>query len=290
VTVEIAVAAGAGLGECPIWSPRDARLYWIDIEGRSVHRYDPSTGEDEQKTLPIRPGSMVLTDRPGRFLMGAEVELGWYEWSTGEFTAVGQLEPAGTGNRLNDGRTDRQGRYWVGSMYERSTAGIYTGMLHRVDSGLGHEAVRSEIGVSNGIAFSLDGSTMYFADTPRRTVWQYDYDRVTGEQSNERVFTDFAELPGKPDGASVDEDGCYWIACVTGWAVARLTPDGTVDRVIEVPVEKPSMPSFGGADMATLFVTSIGDGTTPGTDQSLAGALLAIDVGVAGVVETPFAG
>ena len=116
--------------------------------------------------------------------------------------------------------------------------------------------IRSGIGISNGLAFSPDGRTMYFADTSRRTVWAYDFDPDDGRPSNERVFVDFSTLPGRPDGACVDADGGYWIACVYGWAVARVTPDGRVDRLIEVPVEKPSMPAFGGRDMTTVFVTS----------------------------------
>ena len=103
-----------------------------------------------------------------------------------------------------------------------------------------------------------------------------------------RVFFDFIDLPGKPDGASVDSDGCYWIACVNGWAVARITPMGIVDRVIDVPVEKPSMPMFGGPNLDTLYVTSISEGTNPAANQPHAGAVLAIDVDVTGIIETPF--
>lgn len=290
MTVDIAVPGGAILGECPIWSPADERLYWIDIEGRAVHRFDPATGHDELKPMDVRPGSMVLTDTPGRFLMGAENELGWYDWSEGSFSPLEELEPGDTGNRLNDGRTDRQGRYWVGSMYHRSSARISSGLLHRIDADLAHVTVRSEIGVSNGIAFSPDGTTMYFADTFEKTIWQYDYDGDSGDRSNERVFSDFSGVPGKPDGAAVDEEGCYWIACVTGWAVARLTPGGAVDRVIEVPAEKPSMPAFAGPGLDRLFVTSISEQTTPGSEQPHAGALFAIDPGVRGIPETPFAG
>lgn len=288
MTVDIAVDAAASLGECPLWAPQEALLYWLDIESRAVHRLDPATGTDESQSLDVRPGSMVLTPDPGRFLMGAENELGWYDWATNQFAPIKDLEEPGTGNRLNDGRTDRQGRYWVGSMFQRSSAGIASGMLHRVDRDLTAATVRWDIGVANGIAFSPDGRTMYFADTPTETIWQFDYDVATGEQFNSRLFFDFADLPGKPDGASVDADGCYWIACVYGWAVARLTPDGEIDRVIDVPVEKPSMPMFGGADLDVLYVTSISENTNPAAEQPHAGALLALDPGVRGLPETPF--
>lgn len=290
MNVDVVVPGGAALGECPIWSVEEHVLYWIDIEGRAIHRFDPATGGDERKALHLRPGSMVATASPGRFLVGAETELGWFEWDAGSYTHAADCEPAGTGNRLNDGRTDRQGRFWLGSMYEDTAARRSTGILHRVDPGLEISRHRDAVGVTNGIAFSPDGTTMYFADSFEATVWAYEYDTDTGERSNERVFTDFTGLPGGPDGACVDADGCYWVACVRGWAVARLTPDGAIDRVIEVPVEKPSMAAFGGSGLDTLYVTSISMGTTQGTDQPHAGGVLAIDVGVRGIAETPFAG
>jgi sugar lactone lactonase YvrE len=133
---------------------------------------------------------------------------------------------------------------------------------------------------------------MYFADTPRQTVWAYDYDVATGDARNERVFIDFTGLPGRPDGACVDQDGCYWIACVGGWAVIRVTPDGAVDRRIDLPVQKPTMPAFGGPGLETLFVTSIGAGGSspmaPG--QHDPGGLFAIETGARGLVEPRFGG
>ncbi len=288
MTVEVAVDAGALIGESPLWAPAEGVLYWVDIEGRAVHRFDPAAGDDRSQSLPVRPGSIVLTHEAGRLLMGAEHELGWYTWSTNIFEPIRDLEEGGTGNRLNDGRTDRQGRFWVGSMFQTTDAGKSTGMLHRVDANLSATTVRWDIGVSNGIAFSPEGTTMYFADSPTETVWQFDYDPGTGEPFNSRTFLDFADIPGRPDGASVDAEGCYWIACVYGWAVARITPDGRVDRVIDMPVEKPSMPTFGGADLDVLYVTSISQNTNPAAQQPFAGAVFALDPGVRGLPETPF--
>jgi sugar lactone lactonase YvrE len=202
------------------------------------------------------------------------------------------LEPEGVGNRLNDGRCDPAGRFWVGSMFDPAAANRVTGLLHRVEPDGTAVTVRSAIGVSNGLAFAPDGRTMYFADTSRDVVWAYDYDVDTGEASNERVFLDFGPLPGRPDGACVDADGCYWIACVFGWAVLRVTPAGTIDRRIRIPVEKPTMPAFGGPGLSTLFITTIGGGGSHAADpsQADAGGLFAVDVGVNGVAETPFGG
>jgi sugar lactone lactonase YvrE len=175
-------------------------------------------------------------------------------------------------------------------MFDPPSAGRFTGMLHRIDPNGAIATVRSGVGVANGLAFSPDGRTMYFADTPRETVWAYDYDVATGDAAHERVFLDFGPLPGRPDGACVDEDGCYWIACVYGWAVIRVTPQGRVDRRIELPVERPTMPAFGGPAMATLFVTSIGDrpAKPSAVGEREPGGLFAIQTGARGLVEPRF--
>ncbi len=272
------LVARAKLGECPVWSVPEQCLYWVDIDGKAVHRYDPATGRDESRPTAGRPGSLALTAAAGRLLVAMEHQVGWFAWQEGDFRPWIDLEPPGTGNRLNDGRCDPAGRFWVGSMYEDTSAGKFTGMLHVVEPSGEARTVRREVGVSNGLAFSADGDVMYHADTPHRTVWAYDFDPATGERTDERVFLDFAGLAGKPDGACVDAEGAYWVACVRGGGLARARPDGTVERVIDLPFENPTMPAFGGPDLTTLFVTSIG------------GGLWALDPGVPGVVEPLFGG
>lgn len=288
--VECVVPARAALGECPLWSDLEACLYWVDIDGRAIHRYDPTTGVDEQRTVPGRPGSIALTAEAGSLLVAIEHALGFFDWKSGSYDQWIGLEPPGTGNRLNDGHCDRAGRFWVGSMFDPASAGRFTGSLHRVAANGEVATVRSGVGVANGLAFSPDGTTMYFADTLLDTVWAFDYDLASGEASNERVFLDFADLPGRPDGACVDADGCYWIACAYGWAVLRITPKGEIDRRIDLPVEIPTMPAFGGPDLSTLFITSIGErASRPGAPgQRDAGGLFAIETGVRGLVEPRF--
>jgi L-arabinonolactonase len=284
--------ARAQLGECPLWSPAERRLYWVDIDGRAIHRFDPLSGIDQVHEAPGRPTALALTARPGRLLVAIEERLAFFDLGAEAWFDWFALEPADSGNRLNDGRCDPAGRFWVGSMFDPATAGRSTGALYRVSGAGTAVTMRTEVGVANGLAFAPDGRTMYFADTPRRTVWAYDYDVDTGEATRERVFQDFSELPGKPDGACVDADGCYWIACVYGWAVARITPEGKVDRVISVPVEKPTMPAFAGGDLSTLFITSIGGGGSHPIDpkQPDAGGVFALEVGVQGLPEPAFAG
>ncbi len=282
----------AQLGECPVWSGTEAVLYWADIDGRTIHRHDPSSGSEERRELPGRPGSFVLTETIGRLLVAMEHELVWLDWAGGAIEPFVALEPAGTGNRLNDGRCDPAGRYVVGSMYADTRAGKTTGVLHRVSVDGRIETLRTDIGVTNGLGFDAERGRMYFADTPTEQVVVCDYDPATGDRSNERLFLDYADLDGKPDGACVDADGCYWSASVYGWAVIRVTPDGVVDRRIELPVQKPSMPAFGGSDLSTLYITSIGAGGTvpsePGVDGFTPGDTLAIDAGVQGRPEPVF--
>jgi L-arabinonolactonase len=290
--VTCVLPARAKLGECPVWDERLGRLYWVDIDGRRVHRFDPATGDDEERSLPGRPGSIAMTADSDRLLVAMEHLLVWLEWESGEVTPWFELEEERPGVRLNDGRCDPAGRFWVGSMHVPSSAHRFAGMLHRIEPDGVVATTRREVGVANGLAFSPDGRTMYFADTLRDTVWSYRYDADSGTTSNEQVFIDFTGLPGRPDGGCVDEAGCYWIACVYGWAVARVTPDGTVDRVIEVPVEKPTMPAFGGPGLETLFVTSIGvrDGDAPTPGQHEPGGLFAVTPGVRGIPEPVFTG
>lgn len=297
VSVDVAVAEPAILGECPVWAPDEGVLYWEDIDGKSIHRLDPSTGVDEQRTLPGRPGSFALTAQPGLLLVATEHELVWFDWPSGTVTPWLDLEEAGVGIRMNDGRTDPAGRFWVGSMFEDTKAGKAVGSLHRIEADGTTTVMRSGVGTANGLGFDPDRSRMYFADTPTLSVVMWDYDAETGEPTNEREFFDYETVEGKPDGACVDADGCYWSASVYGWAVTRVTPDGVVDRRIDLPVAKPSMPAFGGTNLDTLFVTSIGAGGTvpsePGRDGVAPGALLAIDLsgeGITGRLDAPFAG
>lgn len=291
-TAECVLHAAAQLGECPLWDPDEARLYWVDIDGRAVHRFDPASGQDEERAMPGRPGSIALTRTRGRLLVALETRLGVLDWQSGGWRDWIELEPAGTGNRLNDGRCDPAGRFWVGSMFSPAAAKRTTGRLHRVGPEGIADTIQYGIGVSNGLAFAPDGRTMYFADTSRDLVWAYDYDPDSGERTNERVFLDFDGLPGRPDGAAVDEDGCYWIACVFGSAVLRVTPAGEIDVRVAVPVAKPTMAAFGGPDRSTLFITSIGGGGSHAVDpaQPEAGGLFAIVTGHRGLPEPRFTG
>lgn len=291
--IDCVVDNGTLLGECPLWSEDEQVLYWIDIDGDAVQRFDPSNGSNETRLMSGRPGSIALTTTAGVLLVSCEHQLGFLRWDSGLFSAWTDLEEAETGNRLNDGRCDPAGRFVVGSMWSDVAANRSTGMLHQVEPDGTSTTMRREIGVSNGIAFDRERSRFYFADSPTLTVWVSDYDATTGTVSNEREFfrygdAAYGDIAGAPDGACIDAEGYYWSASVFGWAITRLDPDGKVDRQIEVPVQMPTMPAFGGPDLSTLYVTSIREGEA--RDGHVSGSLLAIETDVVGVADTPFSG
>ncbi|MEM9468158.1 MAG: SMP-30/gluconolactonase/LRE family protein, partial [Actinomycetota bacterium] len=250
VSIHTAVATPSVLGECPVWSSAEQTLYWIDIEGRVLHRFDPTTGVDATRGMPGRPGALFITRQPGRLLMAMEHDLVEVDWNRPEaFTPVRSLEPGADGNRLNDGRTDPAGAVVVGSMWADASAGEVTGAMYRVEPDATH-TLRTAVGCPNGLAFDPTRGRVYWTDTPTERVVVADYDPATGAWENERLFLDYTDLPGKPDGACVDAEGGYWSASVYGWSVIRVAPDGSIDRRIELPLEKPSMPAFGGPDLA----------------------------------------
>ena len=222
-------------------------------------------------------------------VVAVENQVAWLDLDSGELDTFVTLEEPQKNVRLNDGRADPAGRFWVGSMYVPTSAMRYDGYLHRVDPDGTHFTIRDLVGCSNGLAFSPDGKTMYWAETLDRVVFAYDYDVATGDQRNERVFLEFGtDLPGKPDGACVDETGCYWVACVGGSAVARITPEGKIDRVVDVPVPRPTMPAFGGSDLATMFITTIGVRDPEQDGPGDHGGIFAFDPGVSGIPEPSF--
>lgn len=278
----------AKLGESPVWSARDSTVYWVDIDGMTIQALHWGDDEPQMWSLPGRPSCIALTPDVDRFVVGMGAGLIDFHPSTKLWHELLALETT-EGVRMNDGRPDAVGRLWIGSMDERgeSARGFPAGHLFRIDRDGCADAMVDGVATSNGLAFSPDQRTMYWTDTQAQVIWAFDYDVSTGAVTNRRVFFDATNLPGKPDGACVDSEGCYWLACVYGWSVVRITPHGHLDRTIELPVEKPSMPAFAGPNLDTLVVTSISTGgrrpAAPG--QPEAGALLAVDVGISGVPE-----
>ena len=283
------------LGECPVWSETESVLYWEDIDGRCIHRWDPATETQETRSLTGRPGSFVLAPNDGELVVAMEHELVRLHWATGRVEPFVQVEDPVKGNRLNDGRCDGAGRFHVGTMWPDGAAGEFRGGFYRVDPDGTVHTLETDVGIPNGLVFDHARSRMYWADTLHKTIWVWDYDVDAGVRENKRVFYDYGAdgaVAGLPDGACLDAEGGYWSASVYGWALTRIDVDGVVDHQIEIPVQKPSMPAFGGTDLRTLYVTTIGDAgnspSEPGHDGFVPGALLAIEADVAGVVEPRF--
>lgn len=272
--IELVHDARALVGESPTWDARNGVLWWCDIDSGHVHRFDPAGGPAEPIAIGERVGCIALREA-GDAVIAAQSGLYDLDLESHARTRFADPEAHLPGNRFNDGATDRQGRWWVGSMsIER--APVPAGTFYRVDTDRTVTAVFDGIHTTNGLAFSPDGRTMYFSDSNAsvRTIWACDYDGSTGTPHNRRVFFDSRIVAGRPDGGAVDTDGCYWMAGVGGWQLIRLTPDGKVDLTIDMPVERPSKPEFGGPDLADLYVTSIANGAGP--DQPQAGGLFAI--------------
>lgn len=294
-SVELVVDARCGTGESPVWSIDEQALYWVDIPGRALHRW--SADSHTQWATEEMPACIApRAGRPGEWLAGMESGLfalsGMGEDSGAPLHAerIAAVTHARTGMRFNDGRCDRQGRLWAGTMLMDMGVAARIGVLYRQDgAGAPPAPVLDGLVVPNGLGFSPDGRTMYLSDSHPsvQTVWAFDYDPDTGTPSRRRVFVDMAPLPGRPDGAAVDVDGCYWICGNDAGLVHRFTPDGLLDRSVAVPVKKPAMCAFGGPQLDTLFVTSIRPGGDL-SDQPLAGGVFALRAGTQGLPEPGF--
>ncbi|CAG2132207.1 L-arabinolactonase [compost metagenome] len=277
-----------GVGESPVWHAAEAALYWTDIPGRTLWRYDPGSGQTDHWSLPEMAGCMAMTPDGGWLLA---METGLFRvarlvpgQATPPLQRVATVAHARAGMRFNDGRADRQGRFWAGTMVMDMSLAAPDGKLYRHDPVTGAlDVMRDGLITPNGLAFSPDGRTMYLSDShpARQAVWAYDYDTDTGTPSNPRLFIDMNRYPGRPDGAAVDADGGYWICGNDAGQIHRFTPDGRLDRSLAVPVAKPAMCAFGGAGLDTLYVTSI---RTDDTDP-LSGAVFALQPGVRGLEE-----
>jgi sugar lactone lactonase YvrE len=279
----------ASLGECPVWSGAEQVLYWVDINAPSLNRFDPATGENTVMPMPESIGCFAL--RAGGGFVVALRSGFWLATADGTLTRkVGEAPYDPTHHRFNDGRCDPHGRLFAGYMNEARDAN--TAALVRLDPDFTQTQVLSGMTISNGLAWSPDGRTMYHADTPTRIVHAYDYDAASAMPSNERVFARFTADDDRPDGAAVDSEGCYWIALYRGGKVVRIAPDGSVLAAYAVPAMCPTMCAFGGRDLTTLYVTSARQQRDAAELARLpqSGGLFAMAVGVPGLPEMKFAG
>ena len=276
------------LGEGPVWDVQEQRLYWIDSLGRSFHRCDAQGEEHRVWTLPSEIGSMALRQNGGA-LLALRSGLHFFDFDEGLAAAIAHPEAHEPRARLNDGKVDREGRFVVGSMDTGEEAKI--GSCYRLPGNLQLETLASGFSICNGPCWSPDGTRMYFADSVARQIYAYEYD-AAGIR-NRRVFVDLAGFRGMPDGATVDEEGCLWFAEVFGGRIHRASPSGRLLTSIELPVLKVTSLCFGGANLDTLYVTSMAKPPLPKypEDGPLAGSLFRVaGLGIKGLPERRFVG
>jgi sugar lactone lactonase YvrE len=287
--LECVLDVKASLGECPVWSVDEQALYWVDINGPSLNRFDPLSGRNTAWAMPTSIGCFALR-RSGGFIAALRNGF-WLVDKHGKLEnriCEAPYDPAH--HRFNDGRADPRGRFWAGSMNEKRDAN--TAKLYRLDPDFKLTAMVPDIMISNGLAFSPDTRTMYHADTPALTIYAWDFDAATGDVSNRRIFARFESETDRPDGGAVDREGCYWSAFYRGGKVVRLSPRGEILAEFAVPAMCPTMCAFGGPDLKTLFVTSARQRRDAEELERLpqSGGIFAMRVSVPGLPEPKFAG
>lgn len=284
--MECVADVGATLGEGPVWVEREQALYWIDIPERRLFRWSAAGGPS---THALSAHLCSLAPRLGGGFIGAGYE-GFLRLAPDLAIApVGDPEPDLPGNRFNDGKVDRAGRFWAGTMdrAEREASGA----LYRLDPDLAWTRIDAGYRVTNGPAFSLDGRTMYHNDSALQLIYAFDLDEA-GNASGRRVFARFGEGEGYPDGMTVDGEDCLWVAFWDGWCLRRLSPSGELLAELPVPVQRPTSCAFGGPALDRLFITSARRDLSADelAAQPCAGGLFMTRPGVGGVAERPFAG
>lgn len=281
------------VGESPVWSVAEQALYWVDIEGQTIHRLDWASQTQNSWTLPERVGCIALSTR-GTVI--AAMETGIFEVAlqsppTVHITCLATVVHPLAGMRFNDGRCDAQGRLWVGTMVRDMSLASPTGGIYCLDTqGLYGPVLQGYI-TPNGMAFSPDGVTAYLSDShpSRQQIWKHSFDVTNGTWGPQASWVDMQTLPGRPDGAAVDAEGSYWICGNDAGQIHRFSPQGELLQSIAVPVSKPAMCAFGGPELRHVFVTSIRPASpAPGFDATLDGALLVLELGVQGLPEPLF--
>jgi sugar lactone lactonase YvrE len=270
-----------------LWDSRRQRLWWTDIQGRRLFRYDWAFGDTHTLEMPERVGSFGLTAGSERLITAFESGFAWYDPGDQSVTWLARPERPHSAVRFNDGRVDRQGRFWSGTMVEGDQPGVSAG-LYSFDRRYGVRRQLGDVRISNSLCLSPDGRSLYFADSPTRTIRVFELD-PEGTLGPSRVF---AQTPvgADPDGATIDADGCLWSAHWGAGCVVRYTPEGQVDRTLRIPASQPTCVCFGGPDLDVLCITTARIGLSAaslGTEPN-AGDVFLYRVGVKGLPEAEY--
>jgi sugar lactone lactonase YvrE len=276
------------VGESPVYDEDNADLYWVDVRDTpAIHRISLATGVERSWPMREDVGSIALT-RQGGLVVALRSGFAFFDPATAMLKPIVDPEPERPMNRLNDGKCDAAGRFWCGSM--NPDAGTADGSVYVLGSDLHCNRVLADFVTPNGMAWSPDGGTLYIADTRRGYIYAHDFDPQSATLGARRTFADTGSLPGGPDGATIDRDGYLWSALWGGGALVRFDPRGRIERVVRLPVSKPTSCTFGGAGYRQLFVTTATRGITAAqlSAEPLAGRVLQLDVGVAGLAPARF--
>jgi sugar lactone lactonase YvrE len=284
------------VGECPVWSVAEQALYWVDIEGLRIHRFDWASQTQQTWHTAERVGCIALTDRtdgPPTLVAGMETGIFliklWDETDV-DATLIAAIQHPMPNMRFNDGRCDAQGRFWVSTMCMDMSLAAPVGAVYCLDeAGLSEPQITGLV-TPNGMGFSPDGGSYYLSDSHPtvQKIWVFDRDTTTGVLSRQRLFVDMLTLPGRPDGAAVDAAGCYWICANDAGLIHQFSPQGALLTSVSIPVSKPAMCAFGGPNLGVLFVTSILPAGVLPEHAGLNGAVFALEVGARGQPEPVF--
>ena len=281
LSAEHVCRVGAELGEGPIWVERESALWFVDIKGRNLRRYEPVSGRQSAWGAPAQPG-FILPTRGGGFLVGLKTGLHLFDPESGEFTHFAGVEPHAPGNRLNDASVGPDGAVWFGSMDDLESS--RTGVLYRLAAGGNPMSLDGGYVITNGPAFSPDGRVFYHTDTLEGLVYAFDH-TAPGKLSGKRVFVRIDAAEGYPDGTTVDAEGCVWVALWAGWGVRRYSPAGELLGTVHVPCANVTKVAFGGKDGCTAFATTAWKGLSAAerSQQPLAGDLFRFRTAVPGL-------
>ena len=291
-SIGCALRIDANVGESPVWHPGEQRLYWIDIQGKQIHRFNPRTGADESFPLPQIVTCIQLCSAGG-LVLTLRKNFAFFDPGNQHLEILQGVEGDLPENRFNDGKCDPQGRFWAGTM-DAVHWDKPSGNLYRMEGNLMVTKMQSQVICSNGSGWSPDSRTMYYTESFRYAIFAYDFDGTNGTIENRRMFAQISDedrrAGGFPDGMTVDADGFIWSNQVGVGKIVRYDPAGKIERIIQMPVPRATDCTFGGSDLETLYITSAQETMTPAQLQAapLSGSLFAVDVGVKGLPSTPF--
>jgi sugar lactone lactonase YvrE len=288
-SAELALDARAELGEGPVWDERDGLLLWVDIARNELHRFDPASGADETIDVGQPVGSVAVRDTGG-YVLALQDGFGALAAPGAEVEPLAEVRSEDPKTRFNDGACDSAGRFWAGTYAEDEAEGA--GALYCLEPDHSVRSLLDSVTISNGIDWSLDGRTMYYVDSPTQRVDAFDFDAGSGSIANRRALIEIPQEAGLPDGLTVDAEGCLWVALWGGSAVHRYRPDGSLERILRLPVSLVTSCCFGGADLEDLYITSAAYEFTPEqlAAEPQAGGVLCYRPGVRGRHPNPYRG